>query len=214
LFNHNHQLATSTTTSGNELAVMEAFYTIQGEGVNAGKAAYFIRLAGCDVGCVWCDVKESWTASTEQVKSVQAIVEEAASFPSRFVVITGGEPAMQDLSLLTQSLKQKGFEIAIETSGAYPINGTIDWICVSPKKFKAPLKEVLAQAHELKVIVFNDSDFKFAESHVQYVNEKCVLLLQPEYSKFETIVPTIIDYCKLNPKWRISLQTHKALNIP
>ncbi len=199
---------------GEFLPLMESFYTIQGEGCNTGKAAYFIRLAGCDVGCVWCDVKESWDANKHKVINVDEIVKEATEYACRMAVVTGGEPAMYNLKVLTTALHQKGFINCIETSGAYPLTGKWDWICVSPKKFKAPLTEVLQQAHELKVIVFNQSDFEWAEKHAANVNENCKLLLQPEYSKFSTITPLIIEYVKENPQWQISLQTHKILNIP
>ncbi len=196
------------------LPVMESFYTIQGEGIQTGRAAYFIRLGGCDVGCVWCDVKGSWNADAHPLFSVDEIVKKASAEKGRFVVITGGEPCMYDLIPLSRLLKEEGFEIAIETSGAYPLSGEIDWVCVSPKKFKAPLAESIIEAHELKVVIYNASDFKWAEEQAQKVNSNCELLLQPEFSKFDTIMPQIIDYIKHNPKWRISLQTHKIINVP
>jgi 7-carboxy-7-deazaguanine synthase len=199
---------------GDLLPVMEAFYTLQGEGAFSGQAAYFIRLAGCDVGCHWCDVKESWDAATHPRKSVEEIVTEAAKYPARIAVITGGEPLMYDLTLLTQKLQENGFRTHIETSGAYPLSGTWNWICVSPKKFKAPLNEVLAKANELKVIVFNKSDFDFAEQNKAQVSASCQLLVQPEWDKSDVMLPLIIEYVKNNPKWRVSLQTHKYLNIP
>ena len=196
------------------LPVMESFYTIQGEGIQTGRAAYFIRLGGCDVGCVWCDVKGSWNADAHPLFSVEEIVKKASVEEGRFVVITGGEPCMYDLVPLSRLLKEKGFEIAIETSGAYPLSGEMDWVCVSPKKFKAPLAESIIQAHEMKVVIYNTSDFKWAEEQAQKVNSNCELLLQPEFSKFDAIMPQIIDYVKHNPKWRISLQTHKIINVP
>ena len=196
------------------LPVMEAFYTIQGEGVHTGRAAYFIRLAGCDVGCHWCDVKESWDEEKHPVLSIEKIVEEAKSFPARLAVITGGEPLMHDLSELTDALSAEGFEINIETSGAHPFSGEFDWICLSPKKFKEPLKEAYALANELKVIVFNKFDFLWAQEQAELVNEDCNLLLQPEWSKRDEMMPLIVDYVKNNPKWKISLQTHKWMNIP
>lgn len=199
---------------GESLPLMESFYTIQGEGCNSGKAAYFIRLAGCDVGCVWCDVKESWDANKHAVVSVEEILNGAVQHPCRLAVITGGEPAMYNLNVLTAALHQQGFINCIETSGAYSLSGKWDWICVSPKKFKVPLNEVLLQANELKVIVYNQSDFEWAEKNAAYVNKNCKLLLQPEYSKFNIVTPLIIDYVKENPQWQISLQTHKILNIP
>jgi len=196
------------------IPVMEHFYTIQGEGFYTGNAAYFIRLAGCDVGCVWCDVKESWTVTDSQLMLIDDLVAEVIKYPGRLVVITGGEPLMYDLTYLTKKLKEKGCQINIETSGAYPISGKLDWICVSPKKFKAPLKEVVAKANELKCIIFNKSDFKFAEDNRQLTTKNCLLLLQTEWSKKEQMLPLMVNYVKENPQWKISLQTHKYLNIP
>ena len=196
------------------LPLMEAFYTIQGEGFHAGKAAYFIRLAGCDVGCVWCDVKESWDASLHPEVSVPKIVEEAAQFPARMAVVTGGEPLMYDLSNLTAELKNNNFTTNIETSGVYDVTGEWDWICFSPKKFKEPHPSIYNLANELKVIVYNKSDFAFAEKFAEKVNENCILLLQPEWSLQDKMLPQLIDYVKINPKWKVSLQTHKFMNIP
>ena len=193
---------------------MEHFYTIQGEGFYTGHAAYFIRLAGCDVGCVWCDVKESWTAEENQLMSIDELVAEVLKFPGRLVVITGGEPLMYDLTCLTKALKEKGFQINIETSGAYPLSGELDWICVSPKKFKAPLKEVLAKANELKCIIFHKSDFAFAEKNRELTTDHCKLYLQTEWSKQEQMLPLMVEYVKQHPAWHISLQTHKYLQIP
>lgn len=193
---------------------MEQFYTLQGEGHYAGRAAYFIRLGGCDVGCVWCDVKESWDATIHQQQTVAEIVAEISTFPTDFVVITGGEPAMYDLTPLTDALHAKNYEVAIETSGCYDLKGNIDWYCFSPKKFKAPVADAYAKANELKVVVFHKSDIKWAEEHAKLVNENCILYLQPEWSKLEQNLPLIIDYIKDNPKWRMSLQTHKYMNIP
>ncbi|HMV14033.1 MAG TPA: 7-carboxy-7-deazaguanine synthase QueE [Chitinophagales bacterium] len=196
------------------IPVMEHFYTIQGEGFYTGHAAYFIRLAGCDVGCVWCDVKASWTAEAHQLLQIDELVQEVLKYPGRLVVITGGEPLMYDLSYLTLALKENGFQINIETSGAYPISGSIDWICVSPKKFKAPLKTVLAAANELKCIIFNRSDFDFAEQNRKSVNNDCKLYLQTEWSKKEQLLPLMIAYIKEHTEWNISTQTHKYLDIP
>jgi organic radical activating enzyme len=193
---------------------MEAFYTIQGEGYHQGRAAYFIRLAGCDVGCVWCDVKESWDVNAHPVVSVESIVNEALKYPGRLAVITGGEPLMHDLTYLCQKLHQYGFEINIETSGAYPLSGDLDWICFSPKKFKTPLPEFYEVANELKVIVYHPSDFEFAESFAQKMNEKCKLYLQPEWGKSDKMLPQIIEYVKNNPRWEVSLQVHKYMDIP
>jgi len=196
------------------LPVMEMFYTLQGEGAFSGQAAYFIRLGGCDVGCVWCDVKESWDAEAHPKISVEAIVEEAAAHPARLAVITGGEPAMYDLNPLCDALHRLDFRVHIETSGAYPLLGRFDWITVSPKKFKAPLEDVVAQADELKVIVFNKSDFAWAEAHASFCSPDCLMLLQPEWDKSDAMTPLIIDYVKRHPRWRISLQTHKWMQIP
>lgn len=196
------------------LPVMEHYYTIQGEGINTGKAAYFIRLGGCDVGCVWCDVKESWDAEKHPVLAVSLLVEMALQHPARIVVITGGEPLMYNLDNLCEQLKLNGFSTCVETSGAYNLSGQWDWVCVSPKKFKEPVSSVLKQANELKVIIFNKSDFAWAEQHAALVNEKCKLLLQPEHSSFDKVIPLIVDYVKLNPQWQISLQTHKVINVP
>lgn len=199
---------------GSSLPLMEEFYTIQGEGYHTGKAAYFIRLGGCDVGCHWCDVKESWDASIHPLTSADTIVANAKIHPGKAVVITGGEPLMYNLDYLTQSLKDNGIRTFIETSGAYPLSGTWDWICLSPKKFKSPRPDVTPFADELKVIVFNKSDFKWAETYAKTVSSSCKLYLQPEWSKHLEVLPLIIEYVKQNPRWEISLQTHKYLNIP
>jgi organic radical activating enzyme len=201
----------NTTT---QIPVMEHFYTIQGEGNYTGSAAYFIRLAGCDVGCVWCDVKESWIVNKNQILNISELILEIQKYPCNLIVITGGEPLIYDLEPLTAALKSKGYIINIETSGAYPISGQLDWICLSPKKFKAPLPEILKLAHELKIIVYNKSDFKWANSFIESVSDNCKLYLQPEWSAKEKMMPQIIDYVKQNPKWLISIQTHKYLNIP
>ncbi|MEZ4901085.1 MAG: 7-carboxy-7-deazaguanine synthase QueE [Spirosomataceae bacterium] len=196
------------------LPVMEAFYTLQGEGYHSGKAAYFIRLGGCDVGCVWCDVKESWDATPHPAVPLEKIVETALENPARMAVITGGEPLMYDLTALTQLLKQKSFQTNIETSGVYPISGQWDWVCFSPKKFKAPHESIYRVANELKVIIYHPSDFDFAEQHAALVNQDCVLLLQPEWSRIQEMMPRIVEYVKRYPKWRVSLQTHKYMQIP
>jgi hypothetical protein len=193
---------------------MEDFYTIQGEGMNTGRAAYFIRLGGCDVECVWCDVKDSWDASKHPLLTVSDLLNKVKESPAKLVVITGGEPAMHDLSSLTSVLKENGFELAIETSGAHALTGEWDWICLSPKKFKAPLSENLILANELKVVIYHPSDFEWAEKYKAMVNENCDCLLQPEYSKHTKSVELIVDYVKINPSWRISLQTHKIINVP
>lgn len=200
--------------NGSLLPLMEEFYTIQGEGFHSGKAAYFIRLGGCDVGCHWCDVKESWNAELHPLTDVDTIVENASKYAAKTVVVTGGEPLLYNLDLLTAKLQAAGIKTFIETSGAYPLSGTWDWICLSPKKFKAPLAAISPLAGELKVIVFNKSDFEWAEQHALMVSDNCKLYLQPEWSKAEQMTPEIIEYVKNNPKWEVSLQTHKFMNIP
>jgi len=205
---------TISSTDVKTLPVMEQFYTIQGEGRYTGYAAYFIRLAGCDVGCVWCDVKESWNVDGFPHFKIDQLVENAASSGTEIVVITGGEPAMHNLDALTSKLRAAGLRTHIETSGAYPLTGDWHWICLSPKKFKAPLPKVLKLADELKVVVFHKSDFEWAENHASMVDESCSLYLQPEWSKCEKMLPLIIDYVKSRPRWRISLQTHKYMHIP
>ena len=194
--------------------VMEHFYTLQGEGMYSGQAAYFIRLGGCDVGCVWCDVKDSWDAAAHPLMSVQEIIAAASAHPGRIAVITGGEPALHDLRHLTQALKEAGFRTHIETSGSSALSGDLDFITLSPKKFKAPLAEALLQADELKVVVFHKSDFDWAEQHASAVSAGCTLYLQPEWSKRDSMTPLLIDYVKQHPKWQLSLQTHKYINIP
>jgi organic radical activating enzyme len=196
------------------LPVMEDFYTIQGEGAYQGHAAYFIRLGGCDVGCTWCDVKDSWDASAHPLMSVDEILIKAKRSGSEIAVITGGEPAMYDLSLLTNNLRNAGLRTHIETSGVYPLSGVWDWVCFSPKKFKAPDPSVFEKANELKIIVYNKSDFSWAEEFELKVNENCELFLQPEWSKEKEMLPLIIDYVKGHPKWKVSLQIHKYMNIP
>ncbi len=227
----------ATDIAQQELPVMESFYTLQGEGFHQGKAAYFIRLAGCDVGCVWCDVKDSWDAEKHPKFPINEIVEKAlnetgykfqvtgyrqittgnkkpVTFNNPIVVITGGEPLMHDLTQLTKELHTAGFQTNIETSGTHPLSGEWDWICLSPKKFKAPLPDVVPHAHELKVVIFNKSDFAWAEQYAALVSPKCKLYLQPEWDKASEVTPLIIDYIKANPKWELSLQIHKYINVP
>lgn len=198
---------------GEMLPLMEEFYTIQGEGFHTGTAAYFIRIGGCDVGCHWCDVKESWNAELHPPTSTDVIVNNAAQYADT-VVVTGGEPLTWDMTLLTQKLKAKSLRVHIETSGAYPVSGSWDWFCLSPKKNKLPVAEAYAIASELKVIVYNKHDFIFAEEQAAKINPNAILFLQPEWSKKEEMTPLIVDYVMKNPKWRVSLQTHKYLNIP
>lgn len=198
---------------GELVPLMEEFYTIQGEGYHTGKAAYFVRIGGCDVGCHWCDVKESWDQNAHPPTNVNLIAENTAKY-SDTVVVTGGEPLMWNMTPLTDALKSKGISIHIETSGAYPLTGNWDWICLSPKKTMPPKPEVLSVAHELKVIIYNKNDFKWAEEHANAVNETCKLFLQPEWSRAEKVMPLITDYVLNNPKWNVSLQTHKYMHIP
>ena len=193
---------------------MEHFYTLQGEGRFTGHASYFIRLGGCDVGCVWCDVKESWDASKHPLVPITEIVASVCSSGTKIAVITGGEPMMHNLDALTAMLRAKGIRTHVETSGAHPLSGTWDWICLSPKKFKAPLDELIAAAHELKTVIYNKTDFAWAEQYAAKVSKECLLYLQPEWSKSAEMNPMIIDYVKANPQWILSLQTHKFLNIP
>lgn len=196
------------------IPLMESFYTLQGEGFNSGRAAFFIRIAGCDVGCHWCDVKESWEVVRDQLVSIDSIVKEAKSHRGNFAVITGGEPLIYDMGPLTNKLIENDFELAIETSGAYPLSGKWHWICLSPKKRMNPLPEIYQRANELKVVVYNKDDLKWAEEESKKVSKDCLLYLQPEWSKEGKIKDEIINYIKENPKWRISLQSHKYLNIP
>ncbi|GGG55160.1 7-carboxy-7-deazaguanine synthase [Croceivirga lutea] len=198
---------------GLKLPLMEEFYTIQGEGYYKGTAAYFIRVGGCDVGCHWCDVKESWNAETHPATAINHIIENAAAYADT-IVITGGEPLTWDMGPLTKGLKAKGLNTHIETSGAYKLTGEWDWICLSPKKLKLPVPEIYPVANELKVIVYNKHDFEFAEAQAAKVGKDCILYLQPEWSVRDKIVPMIVDYVMKNPKWKVSLQTHKYLNIP
>ena len=195
------------------LPLMEDFYTIQGEGAYQGHAAYFIRLAGCDVGCVWCDVKDSWDADAHPVVHVKEMTKRAQKSGSKIVVVTGGEPAMYNLTGLTKELKKAGLRTHVESSGAYPLSGEWDWVCFSPKKFKAPDPSFPAKADELKVVIFNKSDFAWAEEFDKQVNPECQQFLQPEWSKEKEMLPFIIDYVKSNPQWKISLQVHKYMNI-
>ncbi len=217
---------------GTLLPLMEEFYTIQGEGFNTGKAAYFVRIGGCDVGCHWCDVKESWDASIHPLTEADIIIENASKFPAKAVVVTGGEPCMSELSYLTKGFKKRGIQTFLETSGAYKITGDWDWICLSPKKNMAVLKENFPKANELKVIIHNKDDFRFAEEQVEMmVNGKglmsngkntstishqplAILFLQPEWSKRNEMMPLIINYVQQHPQWMISLQTHKYIGIP
>ena len=193
---------------------MEHFYTIQGEGYHQGRAAYFIRLGGCDVGCVWCDVKESWDAEKHPKIEINKLISEVKKTSAEIVVITGGEPLMHNLNELTLQLQQAGLKTHIETSGSHPLSGSWDWICLSPKKFKASLPEIEPFLNELKIIVFNKSDFEWAEKYAILVSPNCKLYLQPEWDKAAEMTPFIIEYIKINPKWELSLQVHKYINVP
>jgi 7-carboxy-7-deazaguanine synthase len=199
---------------GELLPLMEQFYTIQGEGYHSGKAAYFIRIGGCDVGCHWCDVKESWDASLHPLTETISIIEKAMEFPAKAIVVTGGEPLQYNLDFLTAELKKNSFQTFIETSGAFAISGTWDWICLSPKKTMPPQTDIFEIANELKVIVYNQHDFIWAEENAKKVNADCKLFLQPEWSKRDQMMPLITHYVMRNPKWMVSLQTHKYMNIP
>lgn len=193
---------------------MEQFYTLQGEGFHQGRAAYFIRLGGCDVGCVWCDVKDSWDASKHPLHEIDNLVQQVRNTPAKLVVITGGEPLMHQLDELTHALHEAGLETNIETSGAHPLSGEWDWICLSPKKFKAPLPGILPHANELKVVIFHPSDLAWAEKYAATVLPSCKLYLQPEWDKAAQVTPLIIEYIKANPQWELSLQIHKYINVP
>lgn len=197
-----------------QIPLMEDFYSLQGEGFHSGRAAYFIRVAGCDIGCSWCDVKESWDKNVHPEVAIDQIIDRVKKSGTDFAVITGGEPGMYDLTELTDALKAENIEIAIETSGAYPLIGQFDWICLSPKKFKMPLEENYALAQELKMIIFNKHDFKWAEELRQKVSDQCKLYMQPEWDKSEEMLPLMVKYVKDNVNWNVSLQTHKFLNIP
>ena len=202
------------TSNVQHLPLMEHFYTIQGEGFYQGHAAYFIRLGGCDVGCVWCDVKDSWDADKHPLVAIDQMVSFVKEAKAPMAVITGGEPLLHNLDALTQQLQSNGIQTNIETSGSSPLSGSWDWICVSPKKFKAPLPDVVQHADELKVVIFNKSDFEWAETHAAMCKPGCKLFLQPEWDKSAQVLPLIIDYVKANPQWEISLQVHKYMQIP
>ncbi len=205
---------TIETINAVTLPVMEHFYTIQGEGYHQGKAAYFIRLGGCDVGCVWCDVKDSWDAAKHPQYDISSLVSLVTQTPAPLAVITGGEPLMHDLDALTAALQAAGIQTNIETSGSHPLSGHWNWICLSPKKFKAPLPELVPYANELKVVIFNKHDFEWAETYALQVSPGCKLYLQPEWDKAAVITPLIIEYIKANPKWELSLQVHKYIDVP
>jgi 7-carboxy-7-deazaguanine synthase len=207
-------MSNTHSTSSIQLPIMEHFFTIQGEGFHTGRAAYFIRTAGCDVGCVWCDVKESWTSTPDQLMTLDAILQKVLNANAQFVVITGGEPTMHSLLALVNRLHENHIEVAIETAGVHPLDANIDWYCFSPKKFMKPIDEAYEKANELKVVINHISDFAWAEEHANKVSSECRLFLQPEWEKQDKLLPLLIDYVKGNQKWKISLQTHKYMNIP
>lgn len=207
-------LPKSELTEGKALPLMEEYYTIQGEGHYSGSPAYFVRLGGCDVACHWCDVKESWNASDHPDVSADLMVNNIIQSSSEIAVITGGEPTMYNLEYLTRQIKKNKIRTHIETSGAYKLTGTWDWVCLSPKKTVKPTADIYKLAHELKVIVYNKDDFKWAEENARKVNKDCMLFLQPEWSKSGLMLPLIIDYVKAHPKWSVSIQTHKYMHIP
>jgi len=207
-------LKIASELDGSLLPIMEQFYTVQGEGYHQGKASYFIRTAGCNVGCHWCDIKDSWDAAEYPLINVEEIAKEASSYPMKIAVVTGGESMMFNMKPLTEALENRGLKRHVETSGAYPISGTWDWICLSPKKFKAPLDSNLKVANELKVVIYNKSDFKWAQMHAAKVHRDCKLYIQPEWNKAYQMMPEIVDFIKTNPQWHISLQIHKYMNIP
>ncbi|MEN9972555.1 MAG: hypothetical protein RIS20_902 [Bacteroidota bacterium] len=207
-------MSNTHSTSSIQLPIMEHFFTIQGEGYHSGRAAYFIRTAGCDVGCVWCDVKESWTSTPDQLMTLDAILQKVLNANAQFVVITGGEPTMHSLLALVNRLHENHIEVAIETAGVHPLDANIDWYCFSPKKFMKPIDEAYEKANELKVVINHISDFTWAEEHAEKVSSHCRLFLQPEWEKQDKLLPLLIDYVKGNQKWKISLQTHKYMNIP
>ncbi len=196
------------------LPVMEMFYSVQGEGYNAGKPAAFVRIGGCDVGCHWCDVKEAWDASVHPLTETEQIITYLSGFPAKAVVITGGEPLSYNLSPLSKGLKKRGVSIFVETCGAYSLSGNFDWICLSPKQNMSPRPDMLQMADELKVIIHEASDLEFAALNAKQVKKSCLLYLQPEWSKYNEVLPKIVEYIKQHPRWMISLQTHKFMNIP
>ena len=200
--------------SGKALPLMEDFYTLQGEGFHTGKPAYFTRIGGCDVGCSWCDVKESWNAKLWPLTNTDEIVQKINSCVAKSVVITGGEPLIYSLDYLCNELKKLNIKTFLETSGSHPLSGQWDWICLSPKKYKPPLNDIYTKADELKVIIQSKGDFEWAEKNAARVGKNCMLYLQPEWSKHEEIMEPIIEYVMKNPKWQVSLQSHKYMGIP
>ncbi len=199
---------------GRKLPVMETFYTLQGEGFNMGKAAWFLRIGGCDVGCSWCDSKESWNADLFPPVAVDPIINDVAAAPAKTVVITGGEPSNYPLDYLTTELHKRGVRTMVETSGVNHLSGAWDWICLSPKQFSPPLEENFTRANELKVIIQKPADLRWAERNAEKVSSDCILFLQPEWSVSKDIMETLTNYVMQHPQWRISLQSHKYMGIP
>lgn len=205
---------TDIFNGGRKLPVMEEFYTLQGEGFHMGKAAYFVRIGGCDVGCTWCDTKESWDADLFPPVDVDPIIERACKTPAKTIVITGGEPSRYPLDYFTESLKNKGVSTMIETAGVMPLTGRWDWICLSPKKYSPPHASVYELADELKVVIQTSGDLDWAEKNAKLVTGNCLLYLQPEWSKAKELLKILTDYVMENPGWRISLQAHKYMHLP
>jgi organic radical activating enzyme len=199
---------------GRKLPIMEDFYTLQGEGYNMGKAAYFVRIGGCDVGCAWCDTKQSWNAKLFPPIAIDDIIAKAAGTPAKTIVVTGGEPSLYPLDYLTERLREACVKTMVETSGAYDLTGKWDWVCLSPKKQSPPLQQNLNRADELKVIIQKEEDLKWAEENASKVNPECLLFLQPEWSKRDEIMDTLTNYVMTNNQWSISLQAHKYMKIP
>ena len=199
---------------GRLLPLVEDFYTIQGEGYHTGKAAYFIRLGGCDVGCRWCDAKYTWNPRLYPPVEVATIVARATACAAQAVVVTGGEPLLYPLGVLTSELHARGLELFLETSGSHPFSGEFDWVCLSPKRQQPPLEEAYARADELKVIVEGAEDFAWAEQNAARVRPECRLYVQPEWSVSEQVMPLLVEYVKANPRWNISIQSHKYMHIP
>jgi len=208
------KIDSNTIQTGNKLPLVEEFFSLQGEGYHTGKAAYFIRIGGCDVGCSWCDSRYSWNPNLHPMVETKTIIENVLNSGTDSVVVTGGEPLMWNLDFLCSELKKRNISTFIETSGAYPLSGEWDWICLSPKKNSPPVNDICKFADELKVIIQDKGDYEWAEKYRKMVGIECRLFLQPEWSRFETIIPEIVNYIKKNPYWRISLQAHKYMHIP
>jgi organic radical activating enzyme len=200
--------------NGQKLPLIDEFYTVQGEAFHTGKAAYFIRIGGCDIGCHWCDTKISWDFNTHKLVDIQEVVANVQINNADTVVVTGGEPSIYELSPLCKLLKEKGIQTHVETSGAYKLSGEWDWICLSPKKQNPPLDEIYQKANELKVIIYEPEDYKWAEETAKKVNPNCKLYLQPEWSRHNKLIPEIVEYVKKNKNWQISIQAHKFMQIP